>query len=150
MEVNITLNTTMPRTLEFLCINKIEKKVIQDYSCITLTDINKELSPYLLLPKIAKDFHGVAIFPGSIVKKKGRSKQYYIIDIISTGEINFYRFPIDNPSKYSGLDYYDFMDSLDFIGFASQKLESVGHIYDELRNEYKLKIDYFKSLLELK
>lgn len=147
MEGNVTLITSMPRTLEFLCIDKSERKIINDYSCITLNDINKEQSPYLLVSKLAKDFHGISIFPGSIVRKKSRPNQHYLVDIFDTGEISLFKFPINNPSKFSDKADFDLMMLIQFMGFAALKLECVGHIYDELRNDYKLKIDHFRSLL---
>ncbi len=147
MEGNTTLNNCMPKTIEFLCISKKDRSIIHDGSCITLTDINQEFSPYLLISKISKDSKGVSIFPGSIVKIINNPEQHYVADIFDTGEIILLNFSITDPKNFLDQEEFKLMCCNTFIDFSSIKLEVVGHVFDELRNKYDLKLDHFRRLL---
>ncbi len=150
MEGKNTLINLMPKTIEFLCISKKDRAIINDGSCITLTDINQEFSPYLLVSKISKDSKGVSIFPGSIVRIINNPEQHYVADIFDSGEIILLNFSITEPKSFlDQLDQEDYklMCCNTFIEFSSIKLEVVGHVYDELRNKFDLKLDHFRRLL---
>jgi hypothetical protein len=150
MEKGTTLAVQMPKTLEFLCIRKEDKSIIEDCSLITLTDINKESSPYLLVSKVSKDINGVSLFPGSIVKIINHPDCNFVVDTLPTGEIYLLKFKKRVSVHVFDEEEFELMYAGTFVYFSRAKLESIGHIYDERRIGADLEIDYFKSLIDLK